>query len=187
MSRPSSKELFRFAAIYLATAFLFSFLSFLHMQPPVVIAEYARPALIFEIGGHIVFGLLAAIPFLDLELIILTGLLCILIDIDHFQIALGFQLSGNPDHSIFFALVSALVLASVSPPRLKIELFAAGFVVLFAHVAFDVFAGWNLFQLLIPLNFKVFTLPKTSWFTLELGAITIAIAATLLTRRLRNS
>jgi len=170
-------EMCKWILAYVCVAILFSYLSLLHPQARIVLPDYQRPRLAIELSGHIIFGLIASIPLLNFRLISLTGLACVLIDLDHLTVALGFPVIGNPDHSIPFAILSGIVLALVGPRRMRRELFAIGFIVLFAHISFDVFAGWLSFQLLLPLNFAVFTLSTYYWLLLEVVAICISLMA----------
>ena len=160
-------------------AFLYSFLSLLHPEARVVIPEYARPEILVEISGHVAFGLIAAALLLNARLLVLTGLGCMLIDLDHIQAALGFPVIGNPDHSIPFALLAGVVMALVGPRKLRWELFAVGPIIFLAHLSFDLLGGWPVYQLMLPLNFTVFTVPTEYWVIFEALAICISVMITL--------
>src|ERR1700731_1326640 len=94
------------ALFYTGLSLIYSLVGFLYYQPGSHYHEYQLGKLAIEIGGHYLFGFLAALPLLDLDLALLTGGLAILIDVDHVLSALGFNVSGRPDHSILFLIVS---------------------------------------------------------------------------------
>ena len=182
---------FKLALVFAFSSLVYSFLALLQTQSRITISDYSPPSLPFEVGGHILFGVVAALPLLDLDLILLGGAMSILIDADHTPVALGLPVSGNPSHSVAFAMLSGLVLLAVSktlfkkeslPPRKQIGLALIGIVVLLAHVSYDVYSGWYYFQPFIPLSFVVIKLEISNWIILELAAVFTALAGYLSAR-----
>jgi hypothetical protein len=167
------------AAIYSASSFLWSAIGFLHPVPPAHLHEYALPALATEVGGHVLFGVAAALPSLDYGLVLLAGGESVLIDSDHLLAALGYPVEGRLAHSVFFALAAACVIGYASskgggPGR------GAFFVTLSsvaAHLSFDVFAGNGLFDVLSPVSFAAFDFPYWTWPLLMAAALSMAAAA----------
>ena len=170
---PRFKKLIFLAISYTALAFAYSTIGFLHPQVAPHYNEYNGLRLLIEIAGHFSFGLIAAIPLLDIQLALLTGTGAVLIDSDHILSSLGFNISGRPDHSFLFILVSAAFLLLIAK---RYGGFNRGFlaklaylapIVLFSHIAFEIFAGGHQFQLLIPFSFDSFTLPYHDWMVFE--------------------
>ena len=167
------------STIYAGSSFLWSTLGFASPIPPVHFHEYAFPALAKEVGGHVLFGVVAALPTMDYGLILLAGGESILIDSDHLLAALGYPVEGRLAHSVFFALAAAGVLAYVamksgSPPR------GAFFVTLSsvaAHLSYDVFAGGGLFYILSPLSFSAYDFPFWTWLPLVVLGGVLALGA----------
>ncbi len=178
---------FGLASIYAIAAFSWSFLGFASPTPPVHFHEYALGALATEVGGHIVFGVVAALPTLDPDLILLAGGESVLIDMDHLLAAQGYPVGGRLAHSVFFALVAALLLAYLArksgrPAR------GAFFVTLSsvaAHVSYDVFAGNGSFAILSPVSLASYAFPEWTWpLLLGLGFV-MNVLSTLVIHRFR--
>jgi len=102
------------AFVYAALAFVWSAFGFLTPTTPVHFHEYAFPAVVTEVGGHVLFGAVAALPSLDIGLVMLASGESLLIDWDHLLAALGYSVEGRLAHSIFFALAAAALLAYLS-------------------------------------------------------------------------
>jgi membrane-bound metal-dependent hydrolase YbcI (DUF457 family) len=178
------------AIFYSYLSFAYSFIGFLHMQPSDHYHEYSLSKLAIEVFGHFAFGGAAAIPLLDLDLILLTGSLAILIDADHILGAWDFNVSGRPDHSFLYAIVSTIVLVFLAKklgtrPEKVAKIAFIGTVTLFAHIAYDLFAGsGSSFQLLIPFSFQSFTLQYIDWVPFEGLALVIAGLGYVVSRRI---
>lgn len=182
-SRRRFEALIVIAAFYTVLSFAYSFVGFLHYQPGSHYHEYALGKLTLEISGHFLFGVIAALPLLDVGLALLTGSLAVLIDIDHVLSALNYDVSGRPDHSILYVAVSALFifyagkrsrLSEVTTTKLA---FVAPIAVL-AHFSFDVFASsGTIFQALIPFSFQRFYFPDFTWAILEAVALLVSCLA----------
>ena len=180
------------ALFYTGLSLLYSLVGFLYYQPGSHYHEYQLGKLAIEIGGHYLFGFLAALPLLDLDLALLTGALAILIDVDHILSALGFNVSGRPDHSIVFLIVSTAFIGYVSvrmhvSSKLLTKLTFVGVIALLAHLSYDVFAqSGSTFQLFIPFSFQEIAVPDYSWIILEAAAIITSLVALYLSSRIRD-
>ena len=97
--------------IYVVLSFAYSALGFLHGLPHGNGSEYTISFLIPEIGGHILFAVVAILPFLDLELCVLSAVIAVFIDMDHLLgIFTKLPFVGRPNHSILFILVTISIL-----------------------------------------------------------------------------
>jgi hypothetical protein len=174
------------ALFYTGLSLFYSLIGFLYYQPGSHYHEYQLGKLAIEIGGHYLFGFLAALPLLDLDLALLTGALAILIDVDHVLSALGFNISGRPDHSILFLIVSTAFITYISvrmgvPQKLFTKLAFVGAIALFAHLSYDVFAqSGTTFQLFIPFSYQEVAISDYSWIVFEAVAILVALFASYL-------
>ena len=168
------------ALFYTALSLGYSLIGFLYYQPGSHYHEYSLGKLAVEIGGHYLFGFVAALPLLDLDVALLTGALAILIDVDHLLSAFNFNVSGRPDHSILYLFVSTTfiiyfgVRLGVSKQVLS-KLVFVGPITLLAHLSYDVFASsGTTFQLFIPFSFQEIGFPDYSWIILEAAAILLS-------------
>lgn len=180
------------ALFYTVLSLAYSSVGFLYYQPGSHYHEYRFGLLAIEIGGHYLFGFLAALPLLDLDLALLTGSLAILIDVDHIFSALGFNVSGRPDHSILFLIVSTAFIIYLAvrmrvSQKLLTKLAFVGAIALLAHLAYDVFAqSGSTFQLFIPFSYEEIAVPDYSWILFEVAAIFTAIFAPYLANKQRS-
>ncbi len=181
------------ALFYAALSFAYSLIGFVHPVSVTQGNEYSAPRLLVEVTGHFVFGFLASLPLLDFQLSLLTGALAVLIDSDHILATLNFSVSGRPDHSILYAVVSLVVLLYLGrklgldeSTLTKIAFIAP--IALLSHISYDIFARTGpSFPLLVPFDFGEIYLPFYFWYILEASAVLIAIAAYFAARRYQNS
>jgi hypothetical protein len=171
--------------LYVTFSFAYSFIGFIHYQPGSHYHEYSPAKLAVEVGGHLIFGFVASIPFLNLRISMLTTAFAILIDVDHILSAIGFDVSGRPDHSILFAALSSVFIVYLAvkmnvSKESTIKLAFVGAVTVLAHLSYDVFASnGSSFQLFIPFSFVTINFSDNTWIILEVAAIVLAIVATL--------
>ncbi|MDG6924137.1 MAG: hypothetical protein JRN67_12705 [Nitrososphaerota archaeon] len=187
---PDFQKLVLLALLYAAIALGYSFIGFLHPQFGSHYHEYSFPNLIVEISGHFVFGFVAAIPFLDLGISLLAGAAAVLIDADHVLSALNYNVSGRPDHSFLFILVSMAILILMArlgnlSESFQVKLSLLAPVILFAHISFDIFiaGGDTSFQLLIPFSFAFQTFPFYYWVLFETAALLLSLIGYFMCRR----
>jgi hypothetical protein len=101
------------SSIFGAFGFLYSFFGFFDLNPVFTKFEPFRSFTIHEIGGHFLFGFLVGIASRKLHLGILAGLMALAIDSDHFLGVIGFHVQQRIDHSIPFAIGSAVLIGIV--------------------------------------------------------------------------
>jgi hypothetical protein len=189
---PHLKKIVLLALFFAGFAFLYSSIGFLHPEVS-HFHEYTTSKLAIEIGGHFLFGFVAAIPFFDLEISLLTGAAAVFIDTDHILSAIGFNVSGRPDHSFLFVFVSAIILFYIVQRQadfsksflIKFILFAP--VVVFSHIAYDIFAvplgSSSTFQLFIPFSYAYVTLQYNYWILFEALALALSFSGYVLAIR----
>jgi len=93
-----------------ALGFSYSFLGLLDHNQVIRPLEVFHILTVQEIGGHFVFGFLVGLPSKNLSVALLTGLMALTIDADHFLNIAGFHIQGRIDHSIPFAISSAIII-----------------------------------------------------------------------------
>ena len=92
-----------------------------------------------EIGGHLVWGLVAGAVTLGLRYVILSGLFAVLIDSDHLIALTHVDAISRMSHSITFGIIAAVILILVF--RKNYLLGAIAFSGMLAHLSYDTFAG----------------------------------------------
>ena len=89
--------------------FSYSFLGLLDYHQVIRPLEVFRILTVQEVGGHFIFGFIVGLPSKNLRVALLTGLMALTIDADHFLNIAGFHIQGRIDHSIPFAISSAII------------------------------------------------------------------------------
>jgi hypothetical protein len=160
---------------YGIVSFAWSALGFLTPVTPVHLHEYPFKGLLIEVGGHVLFGLVAALPTLDLGLILLCGGEAILIDADHVMGAFSFPVQTRLSHSIGFILLGPLVMGRIAGKNKGFSgpVAVVTFASVLAHLSYDVFAGNGAVPILDPASIGFYTLPYWSWLPLEAVAVAI--------------
>ena len=185
-----------FALAFVALSFLYSFTGFVFNEPTLHLHEYSLSSFVFEIGGHFLFGAVAALPLLDFELSILAGLCAVLIDSDHILGTLNLNLVNRPDHSILFVVVATVYSYLVArryfrgTGRVRIVKVAAVIpVAILAHLSYDVLAAQLLFAgrgssfpLFIPFSFELVPFGFWTWPAFEASALFLSLVCLLYTK-----
>ena len=92
---------------------LYSFFGLFQQTNQFIILEPFRLITAQELGGHLLFGALVAIPSRNIKIILLTALMAVTIDSDHLLNIVGFHVQGRLDHSILFAILSSILMGLV--------------------------------------------------------------------------
>ena len=108
-SPPQLPIIILISLLFGALGFSYSFLGLLDRNQVIRPLEVFRILTIQEVGGHFVFGFLVGLPSKNLRVALLTGLMALTIDADHFLNLAGFHIQGRIDHSIPFAISSAII------------------------------------------------------------------------------
>jgi hypothetical protein len=183
--------------LYIVLSLVYSTLGFLNGQPHGNGSEYTIAFLIPEISGHILFAAIAIAPFLDMELVLLSAVVAVFIDMDHL---LGtftrLPFIGRPNHSILFILVAAAILVYFSG-RMKADRstqMKIAFVVpvaVLSHLSFDVLAAYDIFgggaftfPIFYPFSSMLIAFPLYSFVVLEAVACGLSMLGVLLVRKI---
>ena len=128
--------------------------------------------------GHIIWGAIIGIASRRIEYVILGGSFGILIDIDHLVNFLGFDLVSRMGHSLFFMLISFLVLVIFNKRNYLLGAIAIG--AIFSHISFDIFLkGYDAFPLLTPFHNELIVLQNSDWIILEIFAILLILVVSI--------
>ena len=168
-SPPSLKWLVVMGVLYGGAATLWSLSGFLSPVQPAHFHEYSLAAFAREVGGHLLFGFVAALPTMDPPLILLVMGESVLIDSDHLLSALNLPVEPRLAHSIAFALIAATLLAYVGKRGAGVDrgIFMSTLGSVAAHFSYDIFAGYELFPVLAPFSAAYFSFPYYAWVLFE--------------------
>jgi len=190
------RPVYTLSLVYIVVAFTYSALGFLHGIPHGNASEYTIYFLIPEISGHIIFAVIAVLPFLDLQVMLLSSVIAVFIDTDHLLgIFTTLPYIGRPDHSILFMIVAASILVYLSR-RLNLSTASqikVAFVVLAAilsHLSFDILAAYDIFgggsfsfPLFYPFSAALIPFPLYAFVIFEVAAMVLSIVGSLLARK----
>ena len=109
-SPPQLPIIILISLLFGALGFSYSFLGLLDYHQVIRPLEVFRILTVQEIGGHFVFGFLVGLPSKNLSIALLTGLMALTIDADHLLNISGIHIQGRIDHSIPFAISSAVII-----------------------------------------------------------------------------
>lgn len=156
----------RFIAIYTAGGLLFSFTSFgRNPEPgawfPDVLVWWFWPGLMVHEGAHFGAGVLVALPLRSRNLALASGLLGLLIDVDHIGWMAGLAMYGRVGHSIGF-IVAILALTWVlprwafrdTPPGSRLYLGAIAAASVPAHAAVEALTPYRDVYPWAPVSFE---------------------------------
>lgn len=136
-----------------------------------------------EIGGHLIWGLVAGAAFLSARYVIITGLFAVLIDSDHLIALLHVDALSRMSHSIAFGVLAVVVLMALFG-RKDYKLGAAAFAGVLSHLSFDTFAGSDgRFPLFVPFYNHQIIFQNIDWIYFEIAAIVLVGIVTILTKR----
>lgn len=136
-----------------------------------------------EIIGHMVWGLIAGAASLSLRYCLLGGIFALLIDSDHFVGLLHVEALSRMSHSIFFGVISVIVMMAVFGKR-DYLLGAIAVGALLSHLSYDTLIDtYSEFPIFIPLYDKMIHFQHSDWIFLEIAAIVIVGSVTLLKRK----
>ena len=138
---------------------------------------------IHEIGGHLIWGLVAGAAFLSARYAIITGLFAVLIDSDHLIALLHVDALSRMSHSIAFGILAVVILMALFG-RKDYKLGAAAIAGVLSHLSFDTFAGSDgRFPLFVPFYNHQIIFQNIDWIYFEIAAIVLVGIVTILTKR----
>jgi len=195
LNRLKLRPVIKLSIIYVVLSLAYSALGFLHGLPHGNASEYTISFLIPEIAGHVLFAAVAILPFLDVQLILLSAVVGVFIDMDHLLgIFTRLPFVGRPNHSILFILVtiSILVYFSRRMNLTRTSQIKVAFVVpvaILSHISFDVLAAYEIFgggsfsfPLFYPFSSTLIAFPLYSFMILEAAAFGLAIVGSLIVK-----
>ncbi len=182
-------------AIFGAMGFLYSLIGLAGHPNALISLEPFRSLTVQEIGGHVSFGFLAALPSRNLKLALICGLMAITIDTDHILNAMRIPVEGRIDHSIPFAIISPIAIGFLAA-RLDLgqpkrngsknafttarlvpsgpifwKFFVLTLAAFMAHIAYDtILDDHALFPILAPFSFNLVMIPRAYGLVIEAAA-----------------
>jgi hypothetical protein len=182
INRNDSYFIIKTSLFYCAISLGFSFSGILlpdktHLVNPLSAGAFNA----YEIAGHILWGLAAAVVTMRLKYILLGGAFAVLIDSDHIVGVLQIEEISRMSHSIVFATISIIVIMLVFGKKDYILGAVAGASV-FSHMSYDLFVEPTGFPLFTPFYNITQHFASSDWIHFEMIAIVIIGVVTVLAR-----
>ncbi|MGI0073111.1 MAG: metal-dependent hydrolase [Nitrosotalea sp.] len=182
INRNDSYFIIKTSLFYCAISLGFSFLGIFlpdktHLISPLSVGAFNA----YEIAGHILWGLAAAVVTMRLKYILLGGAFAVLIDSDHIVNVLQIEGISRMSHSIAFAAISVIIIMLVFGKRDYILGAIAGASV-FSHISYDLFVENTDFPLFTPFYNVTQYFASSDWIFFEIAAIVIIGMVTVLVR-----
>jgi hypothetical protein len=141
--------------------------------------------MLIHILGHFIFGVIVGLASISLRYIILSGILPVVLDFDHFIYFANIHAVERAAHSVFFANIIIIVMMIVG--KNDYRLWAVAFSAVFSHIAFDIFRNVTYFPLFIPFNSSYIRFNQSDWIFFEIGMFCVIGLVTIITKHtIRN-
>ena len=133
-----------------------------------------------EVIGHVVWGFIAGAASLSLRYCLLGGIFALLIDSDHFVGLLHVEVFPRMSHSIFFGIISMIVMMAVFGKK-DYLLGAIAIGGLLSHLSYDALIDtYSQFPIFIPFYDNMIHFQHSDWVFLEIAAVVIVGSVALL-------
>lgn len=132
--------------------------------------------------GHVIWGMVVAIPTLGIRYIVASGLFAIILDFDHIIQFFGFDMISRMGHSIPFAVLSVVSMMIIFGRR-DYLLGAISFAAVLSHISFDTFLNSGKFPMFIPFNSNLVLFQQNEWMLILLSAITVVFSIKIIVVR----
>jgi len=125
-----------------------------------------------HILGHIIWGMIIAVPTLSLKYIVASGLFAIVLDADHLINFFGIEIVSRLGHSIPFAIIASVVMLMIFG-RKDYLLGAISFAAVLSHMSFDTLLGSGDFPIFAPFDSSIIIFQGWDWIYLLISGIII--------------
>ena len=145
--------------------------------------QILKSASLEHVLGHVVFGMIVALPTLAYRYIIASGCFAILLDADHLIQFFGIENIARMGHSFVFAILVIFIMMMIFGKKdylLGIISFAA----ILSHISFDILIGnGSAFPLFAPITTTFFTFQQSDWLIVLISGILIVLSIKIIIHR----
>ena len=145
--------------------------------------QILKSASLEHVLGHIVFGMIVALPTLAYRYIVASGGFAILLDADHLIQFFGIENVARMGHSFAFACLIIFVMMLLFGKKdyfLGIVSFAA----VISHISFDILIGnGSSFPLFAPFTTSFLTFQQNDWLIVLISGFLIVLSIKIIVSR----
>jgi hypothetical protein len=145
--------------------------------------QILKSASLEHVLGHIVFGMVVALPTLAYRYIIASGGFAILLDADHLIQFFGIENISRMGHSFVFAILVIFIMMIIFGKK-DYFLGVISFAAILSHISFDILIGnGSSFPLFAPITTTFFTFQQSDWLIVLISGIVIVLSIKIIVRR----
>ena len=145
--------------------------------------QILKSASLEHVLGHIVFGMIVALPTLAYRYIVASGGFAILLDADHLIQFFGIENIARMGHSFVFAILVIFIMMLVFGKKdyfLGIISFAA----ILSHISFDILLGnGSSFPLFAPISTTFLTFQQHDWIIVLISGMLVVLSIKIIVHR----
>ena len=142
-----------------------------------------KTASLEHVFGHILFGMIVALPTLAYRYIVASGGFAILLDADHLIQFFGIENIARMGHSFVFAILVIFIMMLVFGKKdyfLGIISFAA----ILSHISFDILLGnGSSFPLFAPISTTFLTFQQHDWIIILISGMLVVLSIKIIVHR----
>ena len=145
--------------------------------------QILKSASLEHVLGHIVFGMIVALPTLAYRYIVASGGFAILLDADHLIQFFGIENIARLGHGFIFAILVVIVMMFLFGKK-DYFLGVISFAAILSHISFDILlGGGSSFPLFTPISISFFTFQANDWFLVLISGVLIVLSIKIIVSR----
>ena len=145
--------------------------------------DILKSASIEHVLGHIVFGMIVALPTLAYRYIIASGGFAILLDADHLIQFFGIENIARLGHGFIFAILVVIVMMFLFGKK-DYFLGVISFAAVLSHISFDILiGGGSAFPLFAPITMDFLTFQYNDWLLVLSSGLLIVLSVKIVVSR----
>ena len=146
-------------------------------------SDILKTASLEHVFGHIVFGMVVALPTLAYRYVVASGGFAILLDADHLIQFFGVENIARMGHSFIFAILIIIIMMFVFGKK-DYFLGVISFAAILSHISFDILlGGGSSFPLFTPISNSFLTFQANDWVMVLGSGILIVLSIKIIVHR----
>ena len=146
-------------------------------------SDILKTASLEHVFGHIVFGMVVALPTLAYRYIVASGGFAILLDADHLIQFFGVENIARMGHSFIFAILVIIIMMFLFGKK-DYFLGVISFAAILSHISFDILlGGGSSFPLFTPISNSFLTFQANDWAIVLASGILIVLSIKIIVHR----
>ena len=142
-----------------------------------------KTASLEHVFGHILFGMIVALPTLAYRYIVASGGFAILLDADHLIQFFGIENIARMGHSFIYAILVIIIMMFLFGKK-DYFLGVISFAAILSHISFDILlGGGSSFPLFTPMSNSFLTFQTNDWIMVLASGMLIVLSINIIVHR----